>query len=114
LLAVLALPALAGATAKGSLTACAANLHQIGVATMLYANDFGGRLPPNGNTRTVFVGGSGGYKVPKSFALPVGNSFRSAGYFYPMNLVGDGEVLAQPSDCPAVKWVRARTGIAHS
>lgn len=45
ILAGMLLPALARARQKGQVTACINNLHQMTVATRLYADDFGGRYP---------------------------------------------------------------------
>ncbi|MBI5388029.1 MAG: prepilin-type N-terminal cleavage/methylation domain-containing protein [Verrucomicrobia bacterium] len=50
LLASLLLPALATAKAKGKATQCLNNLHQVGLATLLYAQDFEGVLQLDGLT----------------------------------------------------------------
>ena len=46
ILAALLLPALAQAKERGRVTRCISNLHQIGLATTLYADDFNGSIIP--------------------------------------------------------------------
>jgi len=45
ILAALLLPSLSSARAKARRTACVSNLRQVGIATILYANDNGGNIP---------------------------------------------------------------------
>jgi len=45
ILAALLLPALSSAKLKARQTACASNLHQMGLALMMYADDHGGWMP---------------------------------------------------------------------
>jgi len=46
ILAAMLLPALARAKDKARRINCTSNMHQIGVALIMYAEDYGGRLPP--------------------------------------------------------------------
>jgi prepilin-type N-terminal cleavage/methylation domain-containing protein/prepilin-type processing-associated H-X9-DG protein len=50
ILASLLLPALAGAKARARSTHCLNNLHQVGLATLMYAHDFDGKLLLDGLT----------------------------------------------------------------
>ncbi len=45
LLAAMMLPALRNAREKGRQIACVANLHHLGIAVQMYADDYGGRFP---------------------------------------------------------------------
>ena len=45
ILAAMLLPALAKAKERARITQCKNNLHQLGLATLMYANDNGDRLP---------------------------------------------------------------------
>jgi prepilin-type N-terminal cleavage/methylation domain-containing protein/prepilin-type processing-associated H-X9-DG protein len=56
LLAALMLPALAGAKGKASATACLNNLRQIGIASVLYADDNSGAFPRSAHTGQSWVG----------------------------------------------------------
>ena len=47
ILAGVLLPALGKAREKGRRAVCMSNLHQIGLATQIYAGDYDGRLPNN-------------------------------------------------------------------
>src|SRR5262245_13654956 len=80
LLAVMILPAIADTKNKGGRMQCAANLRQIGMGSMMYANDFNTWLPTakigsnpanvmNGffYTRFVWEGSIPNYKLPPSF-----------------------------------------------
>ena len=111
LLAVMALPAFAGARIKGARALCAGNLHQMFVASMLYADEYGTKLPPwrAGDphvndvshpfyTRYVYWGVNEGDKAPMSFSLPPGCAFQNMGYLYGAKLAGDGNIFY----CPAM------------
>ncbi len=50
ILAALLLPALAGAKQWSVRTKCAGNLHQIGLAMTMYADDYNGMYPESGGT----------------------------------------------------------------
>jgi prepilin-type processing-associated H-X9-DG protein len=50
ILASLLLPALASAKARAKATQCLNNLHQVGLATLMYAHDFDGRVQLDGLT----------------------------------------------------------------
>jgi len=50
ILAAFLLPAFAAAREKARSSTCLSNLHQIGVAVQLYAQDADGRIPPDGGS----------------------------------------------------------------
>jgi prepilin-type N-terminal cleavage/methylation domain-containing protein/prepilin-type processing-associated H-X9-DG protein len=61
ILASLLLPALANAKGKARITACSNNLKQLALATIMYANDYGDKLPVNTiDGRRLAQGGTGG------------------------------------------------------
>jgi prepilin-type N-terminal cleavage/methylation domain-containing protein len=104
ILSALLLPAMADVQHKSGRTQCANNLRQIGIATMIYAGEFGTRFPVtqvganpvnviNGLYYTRFVWyGSPSTKVPMS-----GSGFTDTGYLYKTGLCGDGRILYCPS-----------------
>ena len=109
LLAVMILPARADIKNKGGRMQCAANLRQIGMGSMMYANDFNTQLPTGKiganpqnvihgfyYTRYVWEGTVPNYKLPSSFQSPFGN-FENAGYLYPGGYTDIGNALY----CPA-------------
>lgn len=120
LLAMTLLPALAGVKDKGGRAQCAANLRQIGMASMIYANENNTWLPlcwldptsPGGGhgpnvlqeihyTRYVWITSPGSptppYQVPTN-ASPA-NYFQNLGYLYHAGLAGNGSIFY----CPA-QW----------
>ncbi len=76
ILAGLLLPALSSARERGKQVACSANLHQIGVAMLVYAGDYQNHTPPayqieNSQTITWYtVLTNGNYVTPKVFQCP--------------------------------------------
>ena len=69
----LLLPVLGAAREKGRQAACASNLRQLGMASVMYAQDHDGRLPPFRNTNpgrdcenTGGLSGDGGYCAPEA------------------------------------------------
>jgi prepilin-type N-terminal cleavage/methylation domain-containing protein len=112
LLVVVALPAFAGARIKGARSLCGGNLHQLFVASMVYANEFGTKLPPWGagmgsrendmaeeqHSRWVYDALTPYERVPLGFSVPSGAGFQNAGYLYAANLAGDGNLFY----CPAI------------
>jgi len=118
LLAMTLLPALAGVKDKGGRAQCAANLRQIGMASMVYANENNTWLPlcwldPTGGdsshglnvlnevhyTRYVWITSPTSptppYPVPTN-ATPA-NYFQNLGYLYHAGLAGNGNIFY----CPA-------------
>ena len=109
------LPALGSNAQKGGRFQCAANLRQIGAASMLYANDFRSWLPiwflndgvhplnviRNLNyTRYVCLQGPAFSQVPQSYTnsyIAAGGSFQNLGFLYAGKYIGPGDVLY----CPA-------------
>jgi prepilin-type N-terminal cleavage/methylation domain-containing protein/prepilin-type processing-associated H-X9-DG protein len=76
ILAALLMPTLSGAREKGKQVACAANLHQIGIAILTYSGDYQNHTPPayqieNSQTITWYTAlTNGGYATPKIFQCP--------------------------------------------
>ena len=110
LLAVMILPSMAGVHLKSGRMQCAANLRQIAMGSMMYANDYNTKLPTTtagGNpvnringfyyTRFVWQGSLPNFHLPSSFSNLVFGSFTSAGLLYPGSYVGAGEALFCPS-----------------
>jgi prepilin-type N-terminal cleavage/methylation domain-containing protein len=114
LLVVVALPAFAGARIKGARSLCGGNLHQLFVASMVYANEYGTKLPPwragQGNkendvaqsayTRWVYDALTPYERVPLSFSVPPNAGFQNAGYLYAAKLAGDGNIFYCPGFLP--------------
>ena len=107
LLAAMLLPAMAGIKDKGGRTQCASNLRQIGMASMMYANDYNGWFPTGqigANPANVIRGlyysrffwmGTSNTKV-----TPQSIGFQNAGHLFQTGFVqGNGEVFY----CPA-QW----------
>lgn len=106
ILAMLVLPALAGVQNKGGRVQCANNLRQIGIASMIYAGEFGTALPYthaggnpintiNGMYYTRFVWtGAANTKVAVNSGT---GSFTDTGLLYQAGLCGNGETLYCPS-----------------
>ena len=118
LLAATMLPALASARDKGGRAQCAANLRQIGMASILYANDnntwlplcwldpavFSGIHGPNQlsaihYTRYVWLNSPTSPTPPYSVATNAtpANYFQNLGYLYHVGLAGNGSIFY----CPA-------------
>lgn len=109
LLAIMLLPAMADTRSKGGRTQCAANLRQITMASMMYANDYNSWLPLtkaganpinqiNGFYYTLYAwSGNPFTPVPPSFTNAPLGQFSGAGYLYPAGYIGDGRALFCPS-----------------
>jgi prepilin-type N-terminal cleavage/methylation domain-containing protein/prepilin-type processing-associated H-X9-DG protein len=106
ILAALLMPALSGAREKGKQIACQSNLHQIGLAILVYAGDYQNHTPPayqvinsatitwytlltNGNYTTIKV-----FQCPDDRRSPVmGNSAQGVKPYTPRSyamVIGDG------------------------
>jgi len=120
LLAATLLPALAGVQNKGGRAQCAANFRQVGMASMIYANDNNTWLPaccldptsPNGPhgfnvlgaihySRYVWI--TSPTSPPPPYPVPTNASpadyFQNLGYLYHAGLAGNGSIFY----CPA-QW----------
>jgi prepilin-type N-terminal cleavage/methylation domain-containing protein len=113
ILAALLLPALSGAKQRAQRIQCVNNLRQWGLGSMLYAEDFDGRLPytkAGANpinlirggyyTRWMWYNGSyPGYRVPQNWTQIPGdpnNYFQGLGMLYPQKLAGSGAIFYCP------------------
>ncbi len=121
LLAVTLLPALAGVQSKGGRAQCANNLRQIGMESMIYANENNAWLPPvqlnpmNANdsthgfnvlleihySRYVYLDSPLDPAPPNQVPTnsPPNNYFQNLGYLYQAGLAGNGSIFY----CPA-QW----------
>ena len=114
ILAAMLLPALSMAKEKALRISCVSNQCQIGLASILYADDFQGAYPltkAGANPVNVINGGYytrwafydpayAGQRIPQSYNTStdlLGAGFRNYGFLYPMKLVGDGNVFFCPS-----------------
>jgi prepilin-type N-terminal cleavage/methylation domain-containing protein len=93
LLALVALPAFAGARIKGARALCGGNLHQIFVSSLVYAEEFSTKLPPwragfgteqddmsqGQYSRWVYYSSTPYEKVPMNFSVPSGDAFENMG-----------------------------------
>jgi prepilin-type N-terminal cleavage/methylation domain-containing protein/prepilin-type processing-associated H-X9-DG protein len=88
LLAAMLLPALNTAREKGRRVACAANLHQIGIALLAYSSDHDNHTPTPDNNTVNALGNprywsqalvDGGYLTPKVFVCPDDRNPRTSG-----------------------------------
>lgn len=113
-LALLTLPTLAGVQNKSGRAQCANNLRQIGMASMIYANEYRGWLPIWGGydsrhpinllvsehyTRYVWWS-TPNSPVPTNGPAAPGTSstaYQSMGYLYRAGLAGDGRIFYCPS-----------------
>ncbi len=83
ILAALLMPALSGAREKGRQVACAANLHQIGIALFAYSSDYQNHTPPafqmeNGATLTWYKALiTNSYATAKVFQCPDDRRFQT-------------------------------------
>ena len=79
LIAIL-LPALSRARAQAKVVACQSNLRQIAIATMGYAADNKGKLPPraNANVSGIFQNSNGQYNFVSLFYTPTGGIANTA------------------------------------
>ena len=108
-LALVVLPALAGAVQKGGRAQCAANLRQVGMASMVYANEYNTWLPvwyldsahPLNRlnalhyTRYAFIGNYYNWPVPTN-ATPTDGTFENLGHLYQAGLAGNGQFFYCP------------------
>ena len=130
ILAALLLPALAAAKRKAKRMQCLSNLHQIGVASSVYANDFADWYPivsvgnknnypsPINNmagihyTRYVYssTGAPDGEPMPQGYALGAGIAFKgfdqNLGYLYGGGMIPDAHAFY----CPTFSEMTAKTG----
>jgi len=84
ILAGVLLPALGKAREKGRRAVCMSNLHQIGLATQIYAGDYDGRLPNND-------------AVDSTIALWNGTQYWQYGKLFEGEYTKDGKVFYCPS-----------------
>jgi len=80
ILASLLLPALANAKSRAKATQCLNNLRQVGIATMLYAQDFDGKILLDGvtagtNTWGFILAKNTGVNVPNIYVCPAYKPF---------------------------------------
>jgi type II secretory pathway pseudopilin PulG len=108
-LAMVLLPALAGTVQKSGRAQCANNLRQIGIASMIYANEYSTWLPiwyldeshPLNRlnvvhyTRYKFMGNYSYWKVPTN-ASPSDGTFENLGHLYQVGLDGDRKFFYCP------------------
>lgn len=118
ILSALLLPALSNAKEKSRRTRCVNNLRQMGVGSLLYADDYSTTLPPfrayapyrqegrmnlmSGShySRYVWADSAGSHtqwKIAKATEQPPDCHFENAGYLYPDKYVGDGRIYFCPS-----------------
>ena len=114
ILAAMLLPALSMAKEKAQRTQCVSNQRQIGIGSIIYADDFGGSYPitqAGANPINVINGGyytrwayynpaMAGLRVPQSYDTRsdlMAAGYRNYGYLFPMKLAGDGGVFFCPS-----------------
>jgi prepilin-type N-terminal cleavage/methylation domain-containing protein len=108
ILAALLLPALASAKRKAKLAQCQSNFHQIGLASNVYANEYGDYFPidtihpasPNILTSihyTLYIATEPAANTPvKPGFQPIG-VFDCLGYLYETHGIGDGKTFFCPS-----------------
>ncbi|HSU56583.1 MAG TPA: prepilin-type N-terminal cleavage/methylation domain-containing protein [Candidatus Dormibacteraeota bacterium] len=123
ILAAMLLPALARAKDRAQRTACVNNMRQWGVGSMLYADDFDGKLPftkAGSNPINVIRGGyytrwmwfnSGfqGYHLPQAWTQIPGDSsnyYQGLGLLYPHKVGGDGRIFF----CPGLNTKQSAIG----
>ena len=116
ILAGLLLPAISRAKNKAQKISCVSNLHQIGVALTMYADDHGGKLPSAERLPTMpatnpplpricdllssYVGNSSNvFKCPEDRVAPT-NYFQKEGSSYEWNASFNGLSIANPSRGP--------------
>ena len=117
ILAAMLLPALAKAKDKATRTKCANNLKQIGLASVVYGDDYQ-MLPPwrvnqpaNLNDTSLasytryLYNGQAASQAPMSFSLAPNCYFQNQGYLYGMKAAGAGEIFY----CPAVSVLSGNT-----
>lgn len=116
-LAMVALPALAGVQNKAGRTQCAANLRQIYVASMMYASKYRGWLPIStvhtgsaninvlrGMFYTYYVTSPDGFGMPNTF-VPTNapaSYFSDLGHLYNVGLAGRGSMFYCPDQWGAL------------
>jgi prepilin-type N-terminal cleavage/methylation domain-containing protein len=105
ILAAMLLPALGRAKNRSLAASCQSNLKQLGVAAHAYGDDWGAfpigdpTQPTGQGTGYKIADCQPGYKMPYSFVLLPNTDWWGMGYFYPLRMVGAGELYF----CPAVK-----------
>src|SRR5215472_2940149 len=117
LLAIVTVPALAGIQNKGGRLECANNLRQIGLESLVYAQENKGWLPimtlgaangGNGSlrnhmnglhyTRYLYIGGTPHTQITTNEPVGGGLGYQSLGYLYQDGQAGNGNIFF----CPAV------------
>jgi prepilin-type N-terminal cleavage/methylation domain-containing protein len=117
ILAALLMPVLSRAKAKAKRLGCVNNLRQMGLGSMVYANDYTDILPPwrgyppyseNGKMNLMSESHFSRYvwldenhthmkwKIASSLGQPDGCHFENAGFLYPTKFSGDGKVFFCP------------------
>ncbi|HTY88379.1 MAG TPA: prepilin-type N-terminal cleavage/methylation domain-containing protein [Candidatus Acidoferrum sp.] len=116
IIAALLLPALASAKRRAKRLQCVNNMHQIGIGSSVYANDFADWYPPWGGDADhpnynemkgihyfryiLFSGGPDGTPMPQGYALGTdGNKSRdeNMGYLYGGGMISDGHTFFCPT-----------------
>jgi prepilin-type N-terminal cleavage/methylation domain-containing protein len=96
ILAAMLLPALSSAKEKAKRISCTSNLRQIGIGTLMYADDHKGTVP-------------GEEKFDRAFHhnryMRIGDEWKNMGFLYKEKYMGDGKVFYCPSQVnPAFQY----------